>query len=42
MVIVAQCLGLRVSEIAALQWEDFDFERQQLLVQRSIVNGNVR
>jgi len=41
MVIVAQCLGLRVSEIAALQWQDFDFERQQLLVQRSIVNGNV-
>jgi integrase len=30
-----------VSEIAALQWQDFDFERQQLLVQRSIVNGNV-
>jgi integrase len=41
MVIVAQCLGLRVSEIAALQWQDFDFERQQLLVQRSIVNGNM-
>ena len=41
MVIVAQCLGLRVSEIAALQWQDFDFERQQLLVQRSIVNGQV-
>jgi len=41
MVIVAQCLGLRVSEIAALQWQDFDFERQQLLVQRSIVSGNV-
>ncbi len=41
MVIVAQCLGLRVSEIAALQWQDFDFERQQLLVQRSIVNGRV-
>ena len=41
MVYFAQCLGLRVSEIAALQWQDFDFERQQLLVQRSIVNGNV-
>jgi integrase len=27
MVIVAQCLGLRVSDIAALQWQDFDFER---------------
>lgn len=41
MVIVAQCLGLRVSEFAALQWQDFDFERQQLLVQRSIVNRQV-
>lgn len=41
MVIVAQCLGLRVSEIAALRWDDFDFEKNQLLVQRSIVNGNV-
>lgn len=41
MVVVAQCLGLRVSEIAALKWDDFDFERRQLLVQRSIVNGYV-
>lgn len=41
MVIAAQCRGLRVSEIAALQWQDLDFERQQLLVQRSIVNGQV-
>jgi integrase len=41
MVIIAQCLGLRVSEIAALKWNDFDFDRQQLLVQRSIVNNRV-
>ena len=41
MVIVAQCLGLRVSEIAALQWDDFDFEKNQLLVQRSFVSGRV-
>jgi integrase len=41
MVFVAQCLGLRVSEIAALQWADFDFEKRQLLVQRSIVNNRV-
>jgi len=27
MVYIAQCLGLRVSEIAALQWDDFDFEK---------------
>ena len=41
MVLVAQCLGLRVSEISALQWEDLDIEGRQLLVQRSVVNGRV-
>ncbi len=41
MVIVAQCLGLRVSEIAALQWQNFDFKHWQLLVQRGVVNGRV-
>lgn len=39
MIIVAQCLGLRVSEIVALKWSDFDFENLNLLVQRSIVHG---
>ena len=41
MVLIAQCLGLRVSEIAALQWDDFDFDRNQLLVQRSFVDGRM-
>ena len=41
MVVVAQCLGLRVSEITGLQWGDLDSERRQLLVQRSVVNGRV-
>ena len=41
MIIVAQCLGLRVSEIMALKWSDFDFENLNLLVQRSIVHGRV-
>ena len=41
MVIVAQCLGLRVSEIVGLKWEDFDFEAGTLLVQRSVVHGRV-
>jgi integrase len=39
MVYIAQCLGLPVSEIAALQWNDFDFEKNQRLVQRSYVDG---
>ncbi len=41
MVIVAQCLGLRVSEIMGLQWGDFDFENGKCLVQRSVVHGRV-
>ena len=34
-------LGLRVSEIMALKWSDFDFTNLNLLVQRSIVHGRV-
>ena len=41
MVLVAGCLGLRVSEIVALKWDDFDFDGLTLLVQRSIVHGHV-
>jgi integrase len=41
MVLMAQCLGLRVSEIMALKWSDFDFEALTLLVQRAIVHGRV-
>ena len=41
MVIVAQGLGLRVSEIVALKWGDFDFQNLTLLVQRSIVHGRI-
>jgi integrase len=36
MVLVAQCLGLRVSEILGLQWGDFSFENRSVLVQRSV------
>jgi integrase len=41
MVIVAQCLGLRVSEILALQWCDIDFENLTIMVQRAVVHGRV-
>ena len=41
MVLVAQCLGLRVSEILGLQWGDFNFEDRSVLVQRSVVGGRV-
>lgn len=41
MVMVAQCTGLRISEILGLQWGDFDFEAHTVLVQRSFVGGRV-
>ena len=41
MVMVAGCLGLRVSEIVGLQWGDFDFKNQTVLVQRGVVHGYV-
>jgi integrase len=39
MVLIAGCLGLRVSEIVGLQWGDFDFAAPTVLVQRSVVHG---
>jgi integrase len=41
MVLIAGCLGLRVSEIVGLQWGDFDFSGFTLLIQRSVVHGRV-
>lgn len=32
MVLIAGCLGLRISEIVALQWRDFDFPGLTLLI----------
>jgi integrase len=33
--------GLRYSELSALRWEDVDFERNEVTVRRSIVEGNI-
>src|SRR5713226_10232985 len=41
MVLVAVCLGLRVSEIIGLQWGDFDWENRNVLVQRAVVQCRV-
>jgi integrase len=41
MVIVAQCLGLRVSEVLALQWRDINFDQLTMRVTRAAVNGIV-
>ena len=39
MVVVAQCLGLRVSEILALQWRDINFGELTMRVSRGVVDG---
>ncbi len=41
MVTLAMCLGLRVSEILGLRWEDVDLEGATLQVRCSVVNGHV-
>jgi integrase len=41
MVLVAACLGLRVSEIIGLQWGDFDRDSLTVMVQRGVVHGRV-
>jgi integrase len=41
IVIVHQCLGLRVCETVALQWGDISFENLTVHIQRSFVRGEV-
>jgi integrase len=41
MVILAMCLGPRVSEILGLRWEDVDWEQGKLYVRRSVVSSHV-
>ncbi len=41
MTVVAACLGLRASEIAGLQWNDFNWEESFVFIQRGVVEGNV-
>jgi integrase len=41
MVTLAMCLGLRVSEILGLRWEDVDLVNGKLQIRRSVVNGHV-
>jgi integrase len=41
MCVVAACLGLRASELAGLQWGDFDWGSRQVHIQRGFVVGYV-
>jgi integrase len=38
---VAICLGLRVSEVLALKWRDFDFQQCLVKVSRGVVHGRI-
>jgi integrase len=41
MVMIAVCLGLRVSEIMGLQWGDFSWSEGTVDIQRGVVIGSV-
>jgi len=41
MVLIAGCLGLRISEILGLRWGDIEWEKLTVLIQRSVVEGKV-
>ena len=41
MVLVAACLGLRVSEIIGLRWGDFGWDNMTVMIQRSVVQCQV-
>lgn len=41
MCTVARCLGLRASEVAGLQWGDFDWRSRQVHIQRGFVIGHI-
>jgi len=41
MVITAFSLGIRRSELAGLKWSDFDWNRQEVLIQRSVIANRV-
>jgi integrase len=41
MVLVVLCFGLRRAELFALQWRDFDFERNEVTIMRNIYGGKL-
>jgi integrase len=41
-VLTAACLGLRIEEIAALQWDDFDFRAATVQIVRAWTHGELK
>jgi integrase len=42
MVLVCGCLGLRVSEMLALKWTDFDWDENTVTIQRVFTHGKIQ
>jgi len=42
MVLVCGCLGLRVSEMLALKWEDLDFDAHTVSIKRVFTHGQIQ
>jgi integrase len=42
MVLLAAGLGLRVSEVLALKWEDFDFKTKTVMIQRAYTHSALK
>jgi integrase len=41
MIVLAQCTGLRVSEVLALKWSAIEFEHLLLVVKEAVVHGRI-
>lgn len=39
MVLLTGCLGLRISEVLGLRWQDFDWLRNEVRIERGVVEG---
>jgi integrase len=42
MVLVCGCMGLRVSEMLALKWDDFNLEAQTVTIRRAFTHGQIQ
>jgi len=42
MVLIAACLGLRIEEIAALQWDDLDLIAKTVVIRRAFTHGEIK
>lgn len=42
MTLTAACLGLRVSEVVALQWDDFNWEEKIVTIRRAFTHGELK